>query len=364
MRWTIRTAVPDDHHAVVAVVDDWWGRPLSGLLQPLFLGNFSSTSLVAESPDGQLTGFLVGFVSGDNPHLAYVHFVGVSPLSRNAGLGRMLYERFVERVAPFGVREVRCVTSVVNRASVAFHESIGFEVIGHTSDPGVDGGEYVELARAVAPYRGPVGLEMRWPPDDRLVGQFVELVQTVPADAKELLAALDHPSVWQHLTVPRPVTANDMSVLIDAYRQSMTPWTVRLRRPVRGRDAGEVVGWSSYLEVSAKDGRLEIGATSYSPHVWGSVVNPECKLLLLTHAFDDLGASRVQLKTDLVNHRSQDAIARLGAVREGVLRRYQRRLDDTLRNTVLYSITAREWPTVRDGLESRIAAFPASEDAG
>jgi RimJ/RimL family protein N-acetyltransferase len=89
--------------------------------------------------------------------------------------------------------------------------------------------------------------------------------------------------------------------------------------------------------------------------VWGTVVNPQTKLLLLGHAFDDLGAGRVQLKTDIRNVRSQQAIARLGATYEGVLRRYQRRADGTVRDTVLFSVIAEQWPSVRERLQARLA---------
>jgi RimJ/RimL family protein N-acetyltransferase len=112
---------------------------------------------------------------------------------------------------------------------------------------------------------------------------------------------------------------------------------------------------SSYLEVSVHDARLEIGATAYRPSVWASAVNPDTKLLLLGYAFDDLHVGRVQLKTDVRNTRSQRAIARLGARCEGTLGRFQRRADGTVRDTVLFSILAEDWPRVRDGLQSRLA---------
>jgi RimJ/RimL family protein N-acetyltransferase len=115
------------------------------------------------------------------------------------------------------------------------------------------------------------------------------------------------------------------------------------------------VGTSSYLEVSVADARLEIGATTYTPTVWSTKVNPDTKLQLLAHAFDSLRVGRVQLKTDVRNLRSQEAIARLGARYEGTLRRYQRRADGTVRDTVLFSIVAEEWPAVREGLLARLA---------
>ena len=83
-------------------------------------------------------------------------------------------------------------------------------------------------------------------------------------------------------------------------------------------------------------------------------MNPECKLLLLGHAFDDCGFGRVKIQTDLINLRSQAAIAKLGATREGVLRRHMRRADGTWRDTVVFSVIVDEWPTVRAGLHARL----------
>jgi RimJ/RimL family protein N-acetyltransferase len=125
---------------------------------------------------------------------------------------------------------------------------------------------------------------------------------------------------------------------------------------VGGLAPGAVVGTSSYLDVSVHDARLEIGHTTYTPAVWATAVNPECKLLLLGHAFDRLGAGRVQLKTDVRNVRSQRAIARLGARYEGTLRRYQRRADGSVRDTILFSVTAEDWPQVRAGLVERLGS--------
>jgi RimJ/RimL family protein N-acetyltransferase len=198
---------------------------------------------------------------------------------------------------------------------------------------------------------------MTWPPspDTELRGTAVVLTPVVPErDAAELFAALDDDAVWRH--VPgRPQDADDLAgVLTAAIAGGRLPWLVRLARPAGGLAAGAVAGMSSYLEVSVPDARLEIGFTTYVPAVWASAVNPETKLLLLAHAFEVLGAGRVQLKTDVRNVRSQQAIARLGARYEGTLRRYQRRADGTVRDTVLFSVVAEEWPAVRDGLRARL----------
>jgi len=131
-------------------------------------------------------------------------------------------------------------------------------------------------------------------------------------------------------------------------------WTLRLVAPVAGLDSTAVVGWSCFLEVSERDARCEIGGTSYAVPVWGTKVNPEAKLLLLTYAFEELDMGRVQLKTDVRNLRSQRAIAGIGATYEGVLRRYQRRADGTVRDSVLFSVTAEDWPRVRAHLLRRL----------
>lgn len=119
---------------------------------------------------------------------------------------------------------------------------------------------------------------------------------------------------------------------------------------------GELAGVSGYLEIRPEHQGLEVGRTWIGKAHQGSRVNPESKLLLLRHAFETLGAIRVQLKTDLRNIHSQRAIEKLGAVREGVLRRYQIRSNGEVRDTVVYSVLAGEWPAVKARLEARLAA--------
>jgi ribosomal-protein-alanine N-acetyltransferase len=118
---------------------------------------------------------------------------------------------------------------------------------------------------------------------------------------------------------------------------------------------GEPVGASGYLEIRPAHRGLEVGRTWIGKANQGTRINPESKYLLLRHAFETLGAIRVQLKTDLLNVHSQRAIEKLGAVREGVLRRYQIRSNGVIRDTVMYSILAEEWPEVRARLEARLA---------
>jgi N-acetyltransferase len=199
-----------------------------------------------------------------------------------------------------------------------------------------------------------------WPPapGTRLTGTWVQLTPTTQHDAHGLRHALDHDHVWQHLVGgPLPDDQAARGWITGVLDRGWFPWTVTLLRDVGQRSAGHVAGWSSYLEIAPGDARLEIGNTAYDPAVWGTVVNPECKLLLLDYAFEQLHMGRVQLKTDIRNHRSQRAIARLGAHYEGTLRRYQRRADGSVRDTVMFSITAEDWPGVRAGLADRLSAY-------
>jgi ribosomal protein S18 acetylase RimI-like enzyme len=123
----IRHAEPDDYGRVVGVVDEWWGgRAMAAMLPKLFFVHFRDTSFVAEEDGSQLAGFLCGFRSQTFDDEAYIHFVGVDPAHRGAGVGRLLYERFFAAARPRTV--VRAVTSPLNERSVAFHEALGFQV--------------------------------------------------------------------------------------------------------------------------------------------------------------------------------------------------------------------------------------------
>lgn len=185
-----------------------------------------------------------------------------------------------------------------------------------------------------------------WREDLALAYDDVELRPTVPDDSADLFAALDSADVWTHVK-GRPSSAGQWHEVIDHARGSGR-WMLTVRL------GGAVVGTSSFLDLSVVDARAEIGHTTYAPHVWGGRVNPTVKLLMLGWAFDEARMSRVQLKTDIRNLRSQAAIERLGAIREGVLRMYQRRQDDSIRDTVMYSVLASEWAGVREGLLARL----------
>jgi ribosomal protein S18 acetylase RimI-like enzyme len=118
-----------DHPSLVAIVDDWWGgRRLHDLLPRLWLQFFTGTSWIAETEDGHLAGFLVGFVSSDDPHLAYIHMVATNPELRKQAIGRTMYEAFFEDVARRGARQVKTITWAGNTVSIGFHTAMGFRI--------------------------------------------------------------------------------------------------------------------------------------------------------------------------------------------------------------------------------------------
>ena len=122
-----RRPVEADHRFLVDQVDEWWGgRKLRHLLPRLWLRHFTGTSWIADDTSGAIVGFLVGFISPDDPTQAYVHMAATSPNHRRAGLGRALYERFLADVRARGVRRVTAVTWPGNQLSVGFHKALGF----------------------------------------------------------------------------------------------------------------------------------------------------------------------------------------------------------------------------------------------
>ena len=186
-----------------------------------------------------------------------------------------------------------------------------------------------------------------------LVGCHVRLDPSVEGDAVDIFVALDHDDVW----------AGGYSGGPSARPSAPDGWAARIRAAagdqramftVRSLDSGEVLGTTSLGDTDLVNQRTHLGWTAYTPSVWGTVVNPECKLLLLTHAFDECGFGRVKIQTDAINLRSQAAIAKLGAQREGVLRRHMVRPDGSTRDTVVFAVTIDDWPRVRAGLAARV----------
>jgi RimJ/RimL family protein N-acetyltransferase len=185
-----------------------------------------------------------------------------------------------------------------------------------------------------------------------LTGRHVRLEPMRPEHGAALLAAGRASEVWEWMPT-RPVNPETMEGWLKKAMHAESqgreyPFVVTLVQ------SGRLVGSTRYLDVQEDDRNVEIGWTWYAPDTWGSIVNPEAKYLLMSHAFDDWGAIRVALKTDIRNVRSQSAIKKLGAKYEGMLRNQRIRPDGSYRDTVLFSITDREWPAVKSRLEQRI----------
>jgi len=188
-----------------------------------------------------------------------------------------------------------------------------------------------------------------------LTGKAIRLEPLRPAHAAALLEAGRSSEIWEWMPT-RPLTAETIDGWLEKAREAESqgreyPFVVVLVQD------GRVVGSTRYLDVQEDNRTVEIGWTWYAPDTWGGVVNPEAKYLLMRHAFDDWRAIRVALKTDVRNVHSQAAIKKLGAKYEGLLRNQRIRPDGSYRDTVLFSITEREWPVVKLRLEQRIAGL-------
>jgi len=186
-----------------------------------------------------------------------------------------------------------------------------------------------------------------------LEGTHVRLEPLLPEHAHGLHAATESDDIWTWLSYDLRDPERLERWMRDAFeardRSEEVPFVVRLRA------TGEVIGSTRYMDIRQRFRGVEIGWTWYRRDTWGGPVNPECKYLLLRHAFDDWGAIRVCLKTDVKNVHSQHAIKKLGAKYEGTLRNHTIRRDGTFRDSVYFSIIDTEWPAVKRGLEDRLA---------
>ena len=188
-----------------------------------------------------------------------------------------------------------------------------------------------------------------------LRGQHARLEPLSHEHRDGLIAAVKDGELWRlwYTFVPRP---EEMAKEIDRRlglqsAGSMLPFTVF--------DAdGTIAGMTTYMNVDATNRRVEIGSTWYAKRVQRSAVNTQCKLLLLTHAFEKLDCIAVEFRTHFFNHQSRRGIERLGAKQDGILRNHQIAPNGTLRDTVVFSIIASEWPTVKAHLNFQLNEKP------
>ena len=185
-----------------------------------------------------------------------------------------------------------------------------------------------------------------------LKGKHATLEPLAREHADAIAAAARDGNLWSlwYTSVPAPETVGTwLDTALDMReRLGALPFAVR------DNASGAIVGSTRYFNVDATHRRLELGHTWYATRVQRTAINTECKLLLLAHAFEALRCIAVEFRTHWFNHRSREAILRLGAKQDGVLRNHQRMPDGTLRDTVVFSIIEGEWPAVKRNLQWRL----------
>ena len=188
-----------------------------------------------------------------------------------------------------------------------------------------------------------------------LTGRHVRLEPLGRHHLPDLFAAAGgDEEVWRWIPSGTPHTVEELGAVIDKRLAEIAAGGAVVFAVI-GLDSGRAVGMTGYHAFDAQDELVEIGGTWYARSCWRTAVNTESKLLLLTHAYEDLGMGRVFWKTDHLNERSRSAILRLGATFEGIHRRERRRADGTWRDSVYFSMLADEWPAAKARLTERLA---------
>jgi RimJ/RimL family protein N-acetyltransferase len=190
-----------------------------------------------------------------------------------------------------------------------------------------------------------------WVEPVTLTGDHVVLEPADDRHLPDLVEAARDAQIWTWLPWEQPHTEAELAAILDGERRIAFPFA-----QVEAA-TGRAVGITTYRDIDERHRTLEVGGTWLGRPWWRTAINTEAKLLILGHAFEVLQANRVAIKTDIRNERSQAAIERLGAKREGVLRHQYIRPDGTLRDTVLYSVIPEEWPAVRASLRQRLDAY-------
>lgn len=186
-----------------------------------------------------------------------------------------------------------------------------------------------------------------------LTGQIVRLEPLQMKHAADLYEVGQDPTIWTYIPVQPIRSLADMEQII-AEAQQRQAADLGLPFAIIDLARGRAIGSTRYHSWTLRDHGVEIGWTWLAPEVQRTGINTECKYLLLRHAFETLGAIRVQLKTHHLNIKSQRAIERLGAVKEGVLRNHIIMPDGSYRHSVFYSIIDSEWPQVKANLEAKM----------
>jgi N-acetyltransferase len=187
-----------------------------------------------------------------------------------------------------------------------------------------------------------------------LIGRHVTLLPLEERHLEGLLAAASAAETWAYLPAPQPKSLAEIRTIAE---QAWEMQRQGLEIPLVIEYEGRIVGSTRICDISLAHNNCEIGWTWHHPSVWRTPVNTECKFLLFSYLFDSQKLTRVFLKTDLRNERSQRAIERLGAVREGVWRKHRVMHDGHVRSSVYYSILDDEWPQIKQHLAAKIASY-------
>ena len=267
-------------------------------------------------------------------------------------LGRDALETLVRYLFNgLGLHRVGLSVVAFNDRAISMYKAVGFEVEGIERDGvGTEDGFIDDVKMGMVKDRPRPAFDPR---PVTLEGQHVRLVPLRMEHAQALLEAADEDDIWRWM-LPRPRGLEGYERYI---RWALDQQILGAQLPfaVTRRSDGVLVGTTRYAHIDPPNRTLEIGYTLYGKGARRTAVNTECKLLLLRHAFETLGANRVWLQTDKRNEPSQAAIARLGATREAELRNERVLADGHLRTSVIFGITKEDWPSVRERLLGHLA---------
>lgn len=192
-----------------------------------------------------------------------------------------------------------------------------------------------------------------WKNQISLTGKVIRLEPLAVSHIHDLSIAGNDLSIWEYMLYGKPITFDAMDKWVhEMIKRGKSgdelPFAVIIQ------DNGKAIGSTRYLDMREEHKNVEIGGTWYARDYQGTLVNIECKYLLLKYAFEQLGCIRVQLKTDMRNIRSQKAIEKLGAIKEGTLRNHMITPEGIIRHSVFYSILDSEWDDVKNRLETKL----------
>ncbi|QED46115.1 GNAT family N-acetyltransferase [Cytobacillus dafuensis] len=187
----------------------------------------------------------------------------------------------------------------------------------------------------------------------KLKNEIVCLKVMDESDIDEIFEASKDQSIWQHAT--QNITTKEDVIHYVQKALMAKEQGIEIPFVIINQKTNQIIGSTRLMDIHLEHKRLEIGSTWLHPNYWRTAINTNCKYLLLRYCFENINLQRVQLKTDHANLRSQKAIERIGAIKEGILRNHMIRQDGTVRHTVMYSITKEQWPEVKEHLEHLIS---------